>query len=361
MFGSPLFQAVGRLLPVLLLAAQADCAADLLSPAQKKEAVEAVARVYETRYVYPETGKKMADLIRRKAGSGQYDAVTSGRDLGRQITEDLQGICADRHVMVFHDPEGIRRRGNADPARLAAEDLQASRRRNFGFKEVRRLEGNIGYLKITSFDGSEEAFAAAAAAMQFLANCDALILDVRTNPGGDSAMVQFLASYFLPGSPVLLDEFHFREKGRVEQLWSLPHVPGKRLAQADLYILIDRLTFSAAEGLAYDLQALKRAVICGETSVGGGHAVETATVLDRFLLYIPVAYSRNPVTKSNFQGKGVQPDLPFNGEAALPRTHLAAIEQWRKKTRDERVLADLDRVSREIKNQIAAIEQAKKK
>ena len=90
-------------------------------------------------------------------------------------------------------------------------------------------------------------------------------------------MAQFLASYFLEGAPVLLDELHYRRGGRVEQLWSLPFVPGNKLAGTDLYILVDAYTFSSAEGLAYDLQSLRKAVIVGEPSVGGAHAVETQT------------------------------------------------------------------------------------
>jgi len=350
-----------RLIPALLLTVQVAQTADLLSQAQNKKAVEAIAREYETRYVYPEMGKKMADLIRTKVDAGQYESLPAGRDLARQITSDLRGICADLHVLVIYNPERIQRRRKSDPAQLAAEDLLESRRANFGFEAVRILEGNIGYLKITSFDGSEEAFATAAAAMQFLASCDSLILDVRTNPGGESAMVQFLASYFLKGAPILLDEFHYREKGRISELWSLPYVPGKKLAQIDLYILINRYTFSCAEGMTYDLQALKRAVIAGEPSAGGAHVVETATLLDSFFIYIPVGYSKNPVTHGNFQGKGIQPDLRFNRETALLQTHRAAIEQLQKKTRDKDRLADLQRIHQELGNQITAIEQPKKK
>ena len=345
-----IFQRFGLLL-LALFAVRAAVPAQALSAKEKKEAVQSIAQAFETGYVYPELGKKMANLLRRKAAAGKYEAQAGGRDLAREITRDLFSICADRHAVAAFMPERIQRQKNGDPKQLAAEELQAARRDNFGIREARILDGNVGYLKLTSFDGSPEALAAAAAAMQFLGHCEALFLDVRFNPGGDSIMVQFLASYFLEGEPVLLDEFHYRD-GRVNQFWSLPYVPGKKLAGTDLYILIDHYTFSAAEGLAYDLQALKKAVIVGEPSVGGAHAVEERTVLDRYLLFMPVAYSKNPFTGTNFQGKGVQPDLQVSGKTALMRTRIHAVEQLLKKAPDQDRKAELENVLDQLRKEL---------
>ena len=349
------FHRIGLLL-LTLLAVRAVVPAQDLSAKEKKEAVQAIAVAFETSYVYPDLGKKMADLLRRKAAAGKYEAQAGGRDLAREITRDLFSICADRHAVVAFMPERIQKQKDGDPKQLAAEELQAARRDNFGIREARILEGNVGYLKLSSFHGSPEALDAAAAAMQFLGHSEALILDVRFNPGGNSAMVQFLASYFLEGEPVLLDEFHYRRDGRVNQLWSLPYVPGKKLAGTDLYILIDAYTFSAAEGLAYDLQALKKAVITGEPSVGGAHAVENQTVLDSYLLFMPVAFSKNPVTGTNFQGKGVQPDLRVSGKTALLKTHIHALEQLLKKSADQARKAEWKDVLKQLRQELAALE-----
>lgn len=345
------FRLVGPVL-MFLLAAGIVAPAQALGAKDKKEAVQAIALAYETGYVYPAVGKKMADLLRRKAAAGKYDALAGGRELAREITADLFSVCADRHAVVAFMPERIQKRKNSDPQRLAAEELQEARRANFGLQEARIMAGNVGNLKLTSFAGSTEALAAAAAAMQFLGRCEALVIDVRFNPGGDAAMAQFLASYFFEGEPVLLDEFHYRRDGRIDQLWSLPYVPGKKLTGTDLYILIDAYTFSAAEGLAYDLQALKRAVIVGVPSVGGAHVTETQTVLDSYLLFMPVAYSKNPVTGTNFQGKGVQPDLQFNGETALLSTHIHALEQLLKKSHDPSRKAELEAVLKKVKEKM---------
>ena len=340
-------------LGTVMCAACAADAQDSLSRKQKQEAVRAIAEAYELGYVFPDMGKTMADLVRGKMEAGQYDAVKGGRELGQRITADLQALCEDRHVVVAYTPERILRQKSTDPRVLAEEELESSRSDNFGFKELRIMSGNVGYLKISSFSGSQEALAVAAAAMRFLSNCDAIIMDLRFNPGGDSAMVQFLASYFLSEEPVLLDEFHYRRNNRIGQIWSLPYVPGKKPVQADLYILTDGYTFSAAEGLAYDLQALKKAVIAGTPSAGGAHAVEIHTIMDSFTLFIPVAFSKNPVTGTNFQGRGVQPDIKVSGETAIQQVQLHALEKRIEKASDPERKAKLERICREIRDNLA--------
>ena len=320
--------------------------ADTLTSLQKREAVGRIAGIYESRYVDPELGKRMADLIRSKLSAGAYDAPADGRAFARQITQDLRSVISDLHLTVAFLPEEVKKRRSAPAGLRAEEERKEARRRNHGFPEVKVLDGNVGYLRVSSFEGSPEAYATAGHALQFLRHCDALIMDLRFNPGGDSGMVQFLASRFLSGPPVLLDEFHYRQADRISQLWSLPVDSGESLAGMALYILIDRYTFSAAEGLAYDLQALKRAVILGSVSAGGAHIAEEETLAEGFLLFIPVAYSKNPITHGNFQGKGILPDVPLNPEKALTEAHLLVLEKRMQKETDpghKKELADLIR------------------
>ncbi len=300
----------------------------------KKAAVRQIAREYESRYVDAEIGRRLSQVLLRNDAAGQYDAIVDGKLFARRLTEDLRSVAMDFHMTVAYLPERIKKKKETPPRQLAEEERRQSRADNYGFSEVKVLEGGVGYLRLSSFDGSPEAMETAAAAMRFLRFCPSLILDLRFNPGGDPAMVQFLASYFLDGEPVLLDEFHYRENDRMEQMWSLPYVPGERLGDTDLYLLIDRFTFSSAEGLAYSLQARKRATVVGTKSAGGAHVAETAAVLDCFLLYIPTAASKNPITKGNFQGIGVIPDVPLTEEKALEEAHLLALKKLMIKSAD---------------------------
>jgi len=297
---------------------------------EKKEIREIageMASVFETKYILPAEGEKIGQLIRYNALKGVYDGLVRGRDLAERLQNDARSVNGDEHITVSYSPEYIK--NSRDPDRqimLNEESQNQARLSNYGFEEIRILPGNIGYLKMNSFEGSREAFEKAAAAMQFLASSYAVIIDLRWNPGGDSRMVQLISSYFLDREPKMLDVFHYRESDRIEQLWTLPFVPGKTLEEVDLYILTSGLTFSAAEAIAYDLQALKRATLVGEITMGGGHAVETVIVKDKFLVQVPHAVSINPVTGKNFQGTGVNPDVKAERENALTVAHIQALQ-----------------------------------
>jgi C-terminal processing protease CtpA/Prc len=289
---------------------------------------KAIAEVFERKYILPKDGEKIAHLIVNNIENGDYDKLIHGKDLAKRLQKDTRSINGDRHITIYFSPEYIKNIKDSELQKKIKEKAQLrARTNNYGFKEIRILPGNIGYLKMNSFNGSQEAFNTATAAMQFLANSYAVIIDLRWNPGGDSKMVQFISSYFLGKEPKILDVFHFRENNRFEQLWSLPYVPGRSLEHADLYILTSGLTFSAAEGLAYDLKALNRATIVGETTMGGAHPVDIVFIKDKFLLNIPHAFSRNPITQKNFEGVGVKPDVSIDRKNALLKAHILAIKR----------------------------------
>jgi C-terminal processing protease CtpA/Prc len=83
--------------------------------------------------------------------------------------------------------------------------------------------------------------------------------------------------------------------------------------------LTSKRTFSAAEALAYDLQALKRATIVGEPSGGGAHPFQYRRIHPNYVLWSVTQKSINPITQSNWQGVGVQPDVRVPAEQALAK------------------------------------------
>jgi hypothetical protein len=299
-----------------------------LNPNEIRQTVEAIAHIFEEKYVFANEGNKIAELLRQKLLEGEYNKLKQGPDLARHLQEDARSVIQDRHIAIYYAPDEINAMQDPELQRKQKENsLLKARMNNHGFEEIRILPGNIGYLKLNSFSGTKAAFETAVAAMQFLSNSDAMIIDLRWNPGGESSMVQFICSYFLGDDPELLDVFHFREGHRVKQMWSLPYVPGQKLEHTDLYILTSGLTFSAAEGMAYDLKALKRAIVVGESSMGGAHPVDRVTVKDKFIVNIPYAFSKNPITQDNFEGKGVKPDVEIISENALLKAHSLALEK----------------------------------
>jgi C-terminal processing protease CtpA/Prc len=163
------------------------------------------------------------------------------------------------------------------------------------------------------------------AALTLASRAQALIVDLRANRGGDPDTVAFVCSYLLD-ERTHLNTMHWRDGERSEQSWSLPYVPGARFGGSKpLYVLSSDSTFSAAEELAYDLQQLGRAVVVGEPTRGGAHPCQGWTLHPHLEATVPVGRAINPVSGTNWEGTGVQPDIPCAAADALGHAHALAL------------------------------------
>ena len=227
-------------------------------------------------------------------------------------------------------PEQIARSRQAvtpeDSLALVHEHVAQMKRNNFGFREVKVLEGNIGYIDLRSFSNPEHAGDVAVAAMNFIANTDAVIIDLRNNGGGSPEMIQLISSYFFSSEAVHLNNFYWRPSDRHTQTWTLPFVPGIRRPDVDLYILTSGYTFSAAEEFTYNLKNMGRATIVGETTGGGAHPGGTHIATERFMTSIPSGRAINPITNTNWEGTGVAPDIETTAAKALATAQMKALE-----------------------------------
>ena len=97
---------------------------------------------------------------------------------------------------------------------------------NFGFEKVERLAGNVGYLDLRGFLPPQVMGDTAAAAMNFLANVDAVIIDLRQNGGGSPDAVALKASYLMGPQPARMNDIYDRPSNETHQFWTLPYVPG---------------------------------------------------------------------------------------------------------------------------------------
>jgi hypothetical protein len=307
---------------------------------EKKTVVNTVADVLAKQYVFPDTARKMGDLIKKNLKAGKYAALDDPQTFALKLSEDLISISHDLHLGVRFAPERILERKTPDEAKKkAAEEFQKKldRRDNHGFKEARILNGNVGYLKFNYFSAAQEAFPVAIGAMAFLANCDALIIDLRENGGGSPEMIQLLSSYFFSGEPRHLNSFYYRLDEKTEQFWTLPYVPGAKLAEVDLYILTSSYTFSGAEEFTYNMKNMKRATLVGETTGGGAHPVRMEVLNDNFLIWVPYARAVNPISKTNWEGTGIEPDVKVPAAQALAKARMLALEKLAAKEKDERI------------------------
>ncbi len=283
-----------------------------LDDATRGQVIDAVLSRIRDGYVFADRAEDMDRAIRARQEGHEYDNVTNGAALARLLTAHLQEVSHDKHLQVDYFF------GALGPVFQPPDEQGMAELTNFGFETVDRLPGNIGYIRLIGFVRAEGAEAAVAEAMDAVHDADALIFDLRDNGGGDPDMVALISSYLFGEEPVHLNDFYFRQEDHTEQLWTLRDVPGIRFGpDKDVYVLTSGLTFSAAEAFAYDLQALGRATIVGETTAGGAHLSDGGPLVLGFGMYVPSGRAINPITGTDWEGTGVTPDVPVAADSAL--------------------------------------------
>jgi len=302
-----------------------------LDAAARTRIIEAVLSALNQNYVYPETAEKMAAAIHDNQQKGKYDDITDGGVLANQMGEDLNAVSHDRHLRVQWSPFKLpAQRQGPDPAAEARmqRDLERS---NCTFEKLEILPGNVGYVKFNAFPAPDICGPTVAAAMNFLAHADALIFDLRDNGGGDPRMVALIATYLFD-HPVHLSDIYNRREDSTTQYWTLPYVPGKRMASTPAFVLTSGRTFSGAEDFTYNLQAIQRVTVIGETTGGGAHPTMFQAVDAHFSVGVPFARSINLTTKTNWEGTGVTPDVQVKSTEALQAAHQLAVNKIRAKS-----------------------------
>ncbi|MFE5138411.1 S41 family peptidase [Streptomyces fagopyri] len=284
--------------------------------------IDETARLLIEHYVFPEIAEQLAGLLQRRLTEGAYD-VDDTEELARLVTADLQSVNGDRHLRLKHHADPI-------PPKEGAATLDAMRR-DFatslgGAPRVQLLDGEVAVVELAPMlFPLEWAAEPLSAALTLASSAQALIIDLRANRGGDPDTVAFVCSYLLD-ERTHLNTMQWHGGKRTEQSWSLPHVPGARFGGTKpLYVLSSDSTFSAAEELAYDLQQLGRAIVVGERTRGGAHPCNGWTVHPHLEATIPVGRAINPVSGTNWEGTGVQPDIPVAAADSLAHAHALAL------------------------------------
>ena len=299
-----------------------------IDAATRSAVIEDALKKLNDYYVFPETAKKMEQAVRDRVARKEYEQITSAKTLATTLQSHLQEVSRDKHLRIMYSarpmpPERERRQPSPEEE---ARELEFLRTINFGFEKVERLPGNVGYVDLRGFLPAQMGAETVVAAMNFLANTDALIIDLRRNGGGDPAMVALISSYLFGAEPVHLNDLYFRPDDSTRQWWTLPYVPGKRYgANKDVYVLTSKRTFSAAEEFTYNLKNLKRARIVGETTGGGAHPGGGRRINEHFAIWVPSGRAINPISKTNWEGTGVTPDVDVPADHALKVAHIAAM------------------------------------
>jgi len=303
-------------------------AAHRLDATKRHTLLEAIKQNIRAHYVIPAVGDKMIAALDDHDAHGNYEGAADGPAFADVVTMDLQAASHDGHIRLIFGrlPQG--------PGQESHEEHVAHLKAvNFGFGTIERLPGNVAHVVIDSFpEAIPEEKDAIAGFMTQIADANALVIDLRHNHGGDPHTVQVVVSYLFDAKRVHINDMFRRDTGATEQFWTLPDLQGTRFgSRKPVYVLTSHETFSGGEELAYDLQALKRGVIVGETTGGGAHPGGPFDLDDWYHLIVPTGRPINPITKKDWEGVGVVPDVAVNADAALDEAQRRALSDVSKK------------------------------
>ena len=290
--------------------------------ALREATVQSVAKALREGYVLPDVGRRMGDSLLQHHAEGRYDDAAKAGALADKLTEDAIAVSGDKHVWVEAQNPFLQE--SSDHVSRSDEEL---RRGNHGFTKVEVLPGNIGYVKYDMVLDGEEALTAAAAALESVARCDALVFDIRDNVGGGWGTASLILGYLLPPGKVF-GYMYDRDGRRVEERAVPRTIPGRAFDPGvPVYILTSGRTGSAAEGFAYTLRSFGRATTVGEVTLGMAHPSKEVALNEYFRMSIPYLRSENVVTGTDFEGTGVEPQIRVEAERALE----AALEDVRRR------------------------------
>ncbi|MGH8774731.1 MAG: S41 family peptidase [Jiangellaceae bacterium] len=275
-----------------------------------------------SKYVFPEKAQAAAAAIRTRSVAGEYEGLDDA-ELGERLTADLFEYCADKHLRVRVRGADLHEALTEPEAR--AVWLEQSRLANYYINKVERLDGNVGYLDLHGIPAPAVGGRAITAAMELVAHTNALIIDLRRNGGGSPDGVIFWTSHFFPDENTHLNSIYDGATGTTKQYWSLAYLPGARYLDRPVYLLTSDYTFSGGEELCYNLKAQGRATLIGETTRGGAHPTDSFPITPTLEITVPTARSVNPVTGTNWEGTGVEPDIAIPAPEALGVAYQKAL------------------------------------
>lgn len=286
----------------------------------KEEVIQSISQLMNDFYVFPEVAKLTEEHLKAQMLDGYFDQFKNDETLAVALTKSVQAINKDKHMRIWSNQPYVTPEKSQE--RMFEEHLariDRSREGNAGFKSVKILDGNVGYIDLRGFAGLESGKEVADAYMKLMSRTDAIIIDLSKNGGGSPNMVQYLCSYFF-NQKLLLNSLYWREGNTTEEFWTLDDVGGQKMQDIPLFIMTSERTFSGAEEFLYNMQTQKRATLVGQTTGGGANPGRSMRINDNLSVFIPTGKAINPVTKTNWEGVGVIPEVATTVEDTYDKT-----------------------------------------
>lgn len=326
-------------------AAQTDDAARWLpTPKQNEAAAKRFAEFLRDYYQDEETGRRMHDQLLHNIRQGRY-RLSSPKEFGGLITQDVEAISKELHLEVQPHanaptiasppppmPVPVRKAGPVAVERdkmwdMPAEDVARDRLVNYGIAGVKILPGNIGLIEISGFPVfTKEVPARYAAAFALVRDTSALVIDLTKAPGGHGVTGAHLASYLLDREPFLMNRFFRRGRSTLET-WSFGRFGDLSYGEKrPVFIATSGDTASAAEAVTYDLKNLERVVTVGEKTAGAANPGRFFNIGYGYRAFIPQGRAESPITKTNWEGIGIPPDVAAPSSEAVMTAHRNALQ-----------------------------------
>lgn len=222
---------------------------------------------------------------------------------------DVSGMDITEVVSLIKGEEGTQvvltlvREGESDYLEIPVE----RRRIESPTVASEMLEGDIGYIEITEFDDvTEDQFAEA------LAECKgngmkALILDLRSNPGGNLSTVCEISRMVLPKGMIVYTEDKYGKRDEYT-------CDGVRQLQVPAVVLVNGYSASASEILAGAMKDHGIATIMGTTTFGKGIVQRVISLSDGSAVKLTVSKYYTP-NGNDIHEKGIEPDVVVEFDA----------------------------------------------
>jgi hypothetical protein len=361
-----LVRVVRAFLVIVVIAAPA-AKAEELTAADRAAIVEKLATAIDEGYVLESEGHRLATQLRRM-GADERFTEDDPKEFADALQRTLREISGDAHFRVglgrmadaiggpqrrmvqvpagepqapadggrrmVRVPSGAPETPAGGPDRIdgAADGEEMSEGMSELFRQMAArysdnyraeiLAGNVGLLEIDILFPPHDRLDAA---MKALADTDALILDIRSCPGGTGMTTRPLESVFFAESTELVT---IAVRGQEPQpIMSSDDTPGgvKYLGKP-VYILTSRVTGSACEELAWCLKYHDKAILIGETTAGAGHGITGSVDLGHNLTAnIPSMRPIHPRFEGGWEVIGVPPDVTIGSRSAADEAHLMAL------------------------------------
>jgi hypothetical protein len=304
-------------------------AEETLTDAARKEVVWELIRLLDDLYIIHTTAELLNAELGLQLQTGAFD-TTSRAEFVRQINDVLWSKAHDKHLKITDASATGADESMGAPVRI--EDraapgggaMPAGLRDVVPFPRAQMLDPFVGVVEVRLFAPRALAEAAAVEAMEAVSDARAILFDLRACMGGAPDMVHFITSYLYSAEPVhLLTYYHAHEEP--DSAYTVD-IPGRRMPDADVYILTSSFTASGGEEFAYVLKHHARATIVGETTAGAAHGGGERSLGHGFRVFMPDFRPVHPRTRADWEGSGVLPDVAVPSERALAIAHKAALE-----------------------------------